>query len=139
MLKSTIECVLRDVHSPALSFRVWRLGYNLIKIINMIINPICRRVNSFIHLAIRGIRPLPVRVPPIKPWEPQGVDGQSERPGRVRRRNVKRFRGGLVFMAHRLLYHSTLGLRVIKKKKKKSDAGPCAGGAFTWPGFRVWC
>ena len=25
---------------------------------------------------------------------------------------------GLVFEAHRLLYHSTLGLRVIKKKKK---------------------
>jgi len=24
--------------------------------------------------------------------------------------------GGLVFQAHRLLYHSTLGLRVIKKK-----------------------
>jgi len=33
-------------------------------------------------------------------------------------RNVQRFRGGLVFKAHRLVYHSTLGLRVIKKKKK---------------------
>jgi len=33
-------------------------------------------------------------------------------------RNVKRFRGGLVFKAHRLVYHSTIGLRVIKKKKK---------------------
>jgi len=33
-----------------------------------------------------------------------------------------RFRDGLVFKAHRLLYHSTLGLRVIKKKKKK-DGG----------------
>jgi len=32
-------------------------------------------------------------------------------------RNVKRFRGGLVFKAHRLLYHSILGSRVIKKKK----------------------
>jgi len=31
-------------------------------------------------------------------------------------RNVQRFRGGLVFKAHRLLYHLTLGLRVIKKK-----------------------
>ena len=31
---------------------------------------------------------------------------------------VQRFRGGLVFKAHRLLYHSTLGWRVIKKKKK---------------------
>ena len=27
-------------------------------------------------------------------------------------------RGGLVFKAHRLVYHSTLGWRVIKKKKK---------------------
>jgi len=34
------------------------------------------------------------------------------------RRNVKRFRGGLVFKAHRLVYHSTLGWRAIKKKKK---------------------
>jgi len=32
------------------------------------------------------------------------------------RRTVKRFRGGLVFKAHRRLYYSTLGLRVIKKK-----------------------
>ena len=30
--------------------------------------------------------------------------------------NVKRFRGGLVVKAHRLVYHSTLGLGVIKKK-----------------------
>ena len=37
-------------------------------------------------------------------------------------RNVQRFRGGLVFKAYRLLYHSTLGLRVTKKKKQ----------------FRVW-
>jgi len=29
---------------------------------------------------------------------------------------VKRYRGGLVFKAHRPLYHSTLSLRVIKKK-----------------------
>jgi len=34
------------------------------------------------------------------------------------RRNVKRFRGGLVFKAHRLLYHSTLGLRVTTKKRR---------------------
>jgi len=31
---------------------------------------------------------------------------------------VKRFRGGLVFKAHRLLYHSNLGSKVINKKKK---------------------
>jgi hypothetical protein len=35
--------------------------------------------------------------------------------------NVQRFRGGLVFKAHRLLYHSTLGLRVIKKEKALLD------------------
>jgi len=33
--------------------------------------------------------------------------------------NVQRFRGGLEVKAHRLLYHSTLGLRVIKKKNKE--------------------
>ena len=31
---------------------------------------------------------------------------------------------GLVFEAHRLVYHSTLGSRVIKKKKKKPPANP---------------
>ena len=30
------------------------------------------------------------------------------------RRNVKRFRDGLVFKAHLLVYHSTLGSRVIQ-------------------------
>ena len=33
-------------------------------------------------------------------------------------RNSGRFRGGLVFKAHILLYHSTLGSRVMKEKKK---------------------
>ena len=32
--------------------------------------------------------------------------------------NVNRFRGGLAFKAHRRVYHSTLGLRVIKKKRE---------------------
>ena len=31
---------------------------------------------------------------------------------------LERFRGGLVLKAHRLVYHSTLVLRVIKQKKK---------------------
>jgi len=39
---------------------------------------------------------------------------------------VKRFRGGLVFKAHRLLYHSTLGSRVIKKKWREKLA-ECRG------------
>ena len=33
------------------------------------------------------------------------------------------FRGGLVFKAHRILYHSTLGLRVIKKKNEVLPLG----------------
>ena len=33
--------------------------------------------------------------------------------------DLLRVQGGLVFKAHRLVYHSTLGLRVIKKKNKK--------------------
>ena len=32
-------------------------------------------------------------------------------------RNVKRFRGGLLFKAHRLVYHSTLVWRVTKKQE----------------------
>ena len=32
-------------------------------------------------------------------------------------RNVKRFRGGLACKAHRLVYHSTLGSRVIKRRE----------------------
>ena len=38
---------------------------------------------------------------------------------------MQRFRGGLVFKAHTLLYHSTLGLRVIKKKKKQVRLATC--------------
>ena len=33
-------------------------------------------------------------------------------------RNVERFRGGLVVKARRLLYHSALGLRVIKRRER---------------------
>ena len=40
--------------------------------------------------------------------------------------NLLRFRGGLVFKAHRLLYHSTLALRVIKKIKKDLVVGVAA-------------
>ena len=33
--------------------------------------------------------------------------------------NVQQFRGGLVFKAHELLYHSTRGLRAIKKQREE--------------------
>jgi len=42
-----------------------------------------------------------------------------EKPLRRRNvRNVQRFRGGLVFKAHRLLYHLTLGSRVTREKRQ---------------------
>jgi len=44
--------------------------------------------------------------------------------GRVWRRAYL-FRGGLVFKAHRLLYHSTLGLRAITKKEKVASGAEC--------------
>ena len=46
------------------------------------------------------------------------------------RRNVKRFRGGLVFKAHRLVYHSNHGLRVIKKKRSLGFARAVRGVFF---------
>ena len=62
-----------------------------------------------------GLRDLVLEVPVVVGAVPElpGID-----------RNVKRFRGGLVFKAHRLSYHSTLGLRVSKKKKKKEETTP---------------
>jgi len=56
--------------------------------------------------------------------------------GPALRRDVKRFRGGLVFKVHRLLYDSTLGLRVIKKKRRtgahevEGRGGPAGRGVF---------
>ena len=53
-------------------------------------------------------------------------------------REVQRFRGGHVFKAHRLVYHPTLGLRVIKKEKKElkysTGCEPVQGVGL---GFRV--
>jgi hypothetical protein len=39
-------------------------------------------------------------------------------------RNVERFRGWLVFKAHRLLYHSTLGSRITKRNKSEKRRFP---------------
>ena len=44
----------------------------------------------------------------------------------MRKHPNRRFRGGLVSKAHRLVYHTTLGSRVIKRKKKLK-AGRMAG------------
>ena len=42
--------------------------------------------------------------------------------------SVKRLRGGHVFKAHRLLYHSTRGSGVIKNKVKVGAAGAAGRG-----------
>ena len=39
---------------------------------------------------------------------------------------MKQFQGGFVFKAHRLVYHSNLGLRGIKKRQKR--VGDLEGG-----------
>jgi len=49
-----------------------------------------------------------------------------------------RFRGGRVSEAHRLLYHSTLGLIVIKKKKKVRLRNQACSFRVQGLGFRVW-
>jgi len=49
--------------------------------------------------------------------EEGGVSEGAREGAREGGSDVKRFRGGLVFKAHRLLYYSTLGLRVMKKER----------------------
>ena len=41
---------------------------------------------------------------------------------------MQRFQGGLVFKAHRLEYHSSRGLRAIKKKKFGASLGTAVRG-----------
>jgi len=60
-------------------------------------------------------------------WPIRRTHGRKVRGGECGSRvDVKRFRGGLVVKAHRLLYHSTLGLRVKKKKRFASSGAPRA-------------
>jgi len=46
-------------------------------------------------------------------------------------RTMHWFRGGLVFEAQTLLYHSTIGLRVIKKTRRRSRVKPSGMQIFT--------
>jgi len=57
-----------------------------------------------------------------KPWMTDGARHGQRLEEQLLRRNVKRFRGGLVFKAHRRVYHSTLGWRVIKKRRSEHFA-----------------
>ena len=60
---------------------------------------------------------------------------RSARPEKIESGQANLFRGGLVFKAHRLLYHSTVGLRVIKKKKAHTEEGvPLSKRVFVWTG-----
>ena len=61
--------------------------------------------------------------PPTPFWVLQGQNVGCRIEEQLLRRNVKRFRGGLVFKAHRLVYHSTLVLKVRKKKMKIQGSG----------------
>jgi len=54
--------------------------------------------------------------------------------GQLLSRNVERFRGGLVFKAHRFLYNSTLGSRFMREKRRGQGCGGC-GLEFD---VRVW-
>jgi len=50
-------------------------------------------------------------------WELEEPKGPKGAHGASFHRNVQRFRGGLVFKANRLLYHSTPGLKEIKRER----------------------
>ena len=69
------------------------------------------------------------------------VIGRGRNESLLRARHRQLLRGGLVFKAHRLLYHSTLGLRVIKKQRGScvtpengGERGPENGGGRSWGG-----
>jgi len=69
----------------------------------------------FFTLVTGPRRSLSRKLSDARVYEPQIHDGLA----RHRFRSLdKKVRGGLVFKVHRLVYHSTLGLTVIKKKKK---------------------
>jgi len=61
-------------------------------------------------MQLRGWCLLPISMPMIRIHRASGV--------RVQGLGIMVEGLGLVFKAHRLLYHSTLGLRIIKKKKR---------------------
>ena len=69
---------------------------------------------------------------PQKASCPQGQarGDQLSIPEQLLRRNMKWFRGGLVFKAHISLYHSTLGSRVIKKGRDQHRARSRGGIRF---------
>ena len=53
-------------------------------------------------------------------------------------KNVEQLRGGLVFEARSSSYHSTLGSRVIKKKKDHADTITCVTIFAIGIWARIW-
>ena len=60
---------------------------------------------------------VPLYPPPLRDAAAAGADPAILE--QLLRRKVKWFRGGLVFKAHRIVYHSALGSRVMTKKKPR--------------------
>ena len=58
-------------------------------------------------------------VPPLDRRRPDASLQEGERKEQLLCRNLTRFRGGLVFKAHRLVYHSNLGSKEVKKKEQR--------------------
>jgi len=77
----------------------------------------CCKVDAWPLMAPRGVRLSGERRPPVSPPPSDSMVAGLCPPVRLESANVKRFRGGLVCKAHGRVYHSTLGLRVIKRKK----------------------
>ena len=67
-------------------------------------------------LGFQAEAPKTFRVVPSSP-----DSGWGPKPEESGHSNVQRFRGGLVSRAHNILYHSTLGLRVVKKKRNRAE------------------
>ena len=86
---------------------------------------------ALLHLALHLRGAFPTCVPPL--WAEHGAAGAIQ--AQLLHRNEKRFRGGLVFKAHRWLYHSTLG---SEEEKVQQGAWPLHSEALTGAApFRV--
>ena len=102
----------------------------------------CDQEEGVIECPSRFISPSSLRSSRLMLIPPQG-GGWTRRVSeftteeQLLRRNLKRLREGLVSKAHRPLYHSALGSRVIKKEKKKlesldADTPPGGGDERAW-------
>ena len=94
-------------------------------------------LTSTFLLALAGTDGAAASAGGVRGQQPRSGGRTRESPPHGTRPNVQWFRGGLVFKAHRLLHRSTLGLRVIKKKRRYSGGvwgqQPRSGGRTREP------